>query len=138
MRNLKVVASMFLLGLLMSVSLPSVKADSGNWDTFLTFSNPVEVGGLALVPGRYEFRLLDSTGPANVVAILNSKGDFLEAVQGIPVYRTETTGKTVVKFEKRGPNTPEALQEWFYPGQNYGVEFNYKTTKTPEPIQAGK
>ncbi len=129
MRNLKIVASMFLLGLLISAGIQYAKADSGNWDTIVTFSAPVEVPGMALAAGRYEFRLLDTTGPEYTVAILNSKGQFLEAVQGIPTYRENITDNTVMKLQKGARGTPEELKAWFYPDENYGVSFLYPNEK---------
>jgi hypothetical protein len=135
---MKVITAMFLSGLLMLVAVPVLRADSGNWDTFLTFSAPVEVPGMALPPGKYEFRLMDSGAPAWIVEILNSKGQYLEAVEGTPVYRTDITDKTVVKLEKRNPGSPEAIESWFYPGQNYGVEFTYSNAKPLKTVRPGK
>jgi hypothetical protein len=31
----------------------------------------------------------------------------------------------VIRFEERSSGEPEALKAWFYPGDNYGIEFVY-------------
>lgn len=35
------------------------------------------------------------------------------------------TMNTVVTFEERAANSPEAVRNWFYPGMNYGHQFVY-------------
>ena len=88
----------------MAASLPkNAKANASDWDTFLTFSAPVEIPGMCLVPGKYEFRILDSTGSGYLVVVLNSKGHYLGAIQAESDYRNQVTDKTVVNFEKRNP-----------------------------------
>jgi hypothetical protein len=37
-----------------------------------------------------------------------------------------------MKFEERPSDQPEALQAWFYPGENYGHEFVYPATRATE------
>jgi hypothetical protein len=35
------------------------------------------------------------------------------------------TGKPVISFEERPSGSPEAVEKWFYPGDNHGVRFVY-------------
>ena len=125
MRDAKVLASLLFLGMLVTVGLPNAKADEGNLDTFLTFSAPVQVPGMVLAAGRYEFRTLGNQELSNEVEIYNSKGQFITMVQANPTYRLRPTSKTVVTLEKIEPGNPEAVQTWFYPDRNYGFEFLY-------------
>ena len=37
----------------------------------------------------------------------------------------DTPDKTFITFSERSSNAPEALRLWFYPGDNYGIEFIY-------------
>jgi len=129
MRKLTILASMFVLGTLLSIAMPNAMADAGNWLTYLTFSAPVEVPGMVLVPGTYQFQLLDSGNSQKEVVIRNSKGTALETVSAVPAYRTRVTGQTKVTFEKRGNGSPLALKDWFYPGDSYGVHFVYNNGK---------
>jgi hypothetical protein len=43
----------------------------------------------------------------------------------IPAERTNPTGKTVLTFEERASNSPEAIHTWHYPGMVYGHQFVY-------------
>ncbi|HYK90719.1 MAG TPA: hypothetical protein VE398_18245 [Acidobacteriota bacterium] len=134
MRSCKIVAAVFSFLMLMAVGLPNAKADAYDWDTYLTFSAPVELPGLVLAPGKYEFRILDRTGSGYLVGVLNARGDYMEVVQAEADYRTNTTDQTVVNLEKRHPGWPEAIKSWFYPDENYGVEFVYpKRADTVRP-----
>ncbi len=131
MRSAKTVMSVLVVGILVAACLPSAKADASDWDTFITFSAPVEIPGMALAPGKYEFRVLDNTGSGYLVTVLDSEGHYLEEIQAESAYRSNLTDKTVVKLEKINPKLPEALELWFYPDENYGVKFVYpKPTAT--------
>ena len=46
-------------------------------------------------------------------------------ILALPDYRLKPTGKTVITFEERSSNSPQAIKAWFYPGDNYGQEFVY-------------
>jgi hypothetical protein len=127
---MKILVSLLFLGSLAAVGLPSAKADIGNWDTYMKFSAPVEIPGMVLAPGRYEFRLVEPGKRDDYVAIFNAKGDLMELLFAEPEYRLTTTDKTVVTLEETSPGSPEAIQTWFYPDSNYGVRFVYpKETK---------
>jgi hypothetical protein len=142
MRVFKALVMAFCLGVLV-LSVPLIaKADEWNKDTIMTFNHSVEVPGMVLKAGTYEFRLLDSPSERRVVQIFNADGSHLyENVLAIPAYRLEPSDKTVVTFEERAQGAPEAVATWFYPGDNSGVEFVYpnvnsagltaKTTATP-------
>ncbi len=125
MHSLRMVVSVLFLGAVMAYAIPSAKADSADWDTFLTFSAPVEIPGMVLAPGEYEFKLADSGMPAGIVEILNSKGHVMEFVAVAPDYRVTTRDKTDVTLERRAPGLPEAIETWFYPGADWGVQFVY-------------
>ncbi len=125
MQSVKILAGLLVLGTLAAISVPAAKADESDWDTRITFSAPVEVPGMALAPGTYEFRKMDITSSGYIIAILNSDGHYLEIIPAETAYRTQSTDKTAVKFEKRNPKWPEAIKSWFYPDENYGVRFTY-------------
>jgi hypothetical protein len=112
---------LFVLGFCFSLA-----ADEFNKKTVVTFSAPVELPGKVLPPGTYVFRILDTASDRHIVQVFDKDEKHLYAtVVGIPDYRMTTPEKPVISFEERPSNTPEALKEWFYPGDNYGVQFVY-------------
>lgn len=111
---------------LVAIFVPSAAADSRDKRTVLTFSEPVEIPGKVLPAGTYVFKLLDSTSSRNIVQIFNKDEDQLHAtILALPDYRRNTPEKTIIDFEERASGSPQAIKEWFYPGDNYGVEFVY-------------
>jgi len=109
---------------------PAARADEWDKLTVMTFSEPVEIPGKVLPAGTYVFKLADNDGDRTIVQIFTEDQKHLVAtVMAIPDYRTEPAGKTVVTFEERPSGSPEALHSWFYPGENYGVEFVYKKSE---------
>jgi hypothetical protein len=121
----------FGLVLLFSVVLPTfVMADDWDKATKLTFSEPVEVPGMALQAGTYWFTLADSESDRNVVQIWDAdRTHLVTTILAIPDYRLQPTGKSVIHFEERPSGSPEAIHSWFYPGANYGEEFVYPKTR---------
>ena len=115
------------LGLvLFGACLIPATADEWNKKTIVTFSAPVEVPGKVLPPGTYVFKLLDSSSNRNIVQIWDKDEKQLYAtIMGIPDYHLETPEKPIINFDERPSNTPEAVKAWFYPGDNYGVQFVY-------------
>ena len=126
MRIMKPLLMMLCLGVFVFSSPLAAKADEWNKATSLTFNKPVEIPGMVLGPGTYVFKLLDSPADRNVVQIFNADESHLyEDVLAVPAYRPEPTDKTVITFEERAEGSPEAIKEWFYPGDIDGQEFVY-------------
>jgi hypothetical protein len=136
MKNITTIAFASLVAA--GLTLPShLKAD--DWDklTTLTFSAPVEIPGQVLPAGTYVFKLLDSQSDRNIVQIYDAKQTKLYAtILAIPDYRLKPADKTVVTFEERVANSPEAIQAWFYPGDNYGQQFVYPKEKAAQLAQS--
>jgi len=127
----------FSLALMGSMLLPgNVKADQWNKATKLTFSGPVEVPGKSLPAGTYWFQLMDSSSNRHIVQIWNTdRSQLLATILAIPNYRLRPTGDTVISFAERQTGSPEAIREWFYPGDNFGQEFVYPKTRATELAQ---
>ncbi len=142
----------FCVFVMILMALPTaVMADEWNKATQLTFNEPVEVPGMVLAPGTYWFTLADNDSDRNVVEIWNAdRTHLIKIILAIPDYRLKPTGKTVVHFEERPSDAPEAIHSWFYPGDNFGEEFVYPKSRatqlakqtnrpvlsTPEPVPA--
>ena len=120
----------FGLGLLTIPYPPTVKADALDKRTELTFSAPVELPGVVLTPGTYVFKLLESPSDRNIVQVFSKDETKLYAtIVAIPDYRLTPASKTIVRFEERPAGTPEAIKEWFYPGDQFGEEFAYPKSR---------
>ena len=101
-------------------------ADRNDKKTIVTFNAPVEIPGKVLPAGTYVFQVVDSGYDRDVVEIRDRDHNKLEdTFMAIPDYRAVRPGKTIITFEERASNNPEALKSWFYPGDNYGVQFIY-------------
>jgi len=129
----------FCLSLLCAVAVPRARADEWNKKTIVTISEPLEVPGMVLSPGRYVFKLADLQSDRNVVQIWNADETHLyDTLIAIPDYRLHPTGHTVLKFAERASNAPPALRAWFYPGDFYGEEFVYPKSRAVELAKANK
>jgi len=122
---------------------PAAKADEWDKRTVMTFNEPVEIPGKVLPAGTYVFKLLDSESDRTVVQIFTEDQKRLVAtVIAIPDYREEPADKTIVTLEERPSGSPEALHSWFYPGDNYGIQFVYRNperqyaARSEEPVAA--
>src|SRR6266481_4908325 len=124
-------ASLALVG---SMVAPAI-ADEWNKETKLEFSEPVQVPGKLLEAGKYVFKLADSDSDRNIVEIFSEDASgaqkLVTTVLAIPAYRTATPDAPIVKFEERGAGSPEAIQSWFYPGDNQGWTFVYPKEQSP-------
>lgn len=126
MRLIKVFLVSLVLSLLVVACLNSATPDQWNKKTVLTFSQPFEIPGKVLPAGTYVFKLADSIAYRHIVQIWNQdETQLLTTVLAIPNYRLQPTHESVIKFNEREGNTPEALRAWFYPGDSFGQEFVY-------------
>jgi hypothetical protein len=120
-----------------AVFVPSAHADAWDKKTIVTFPEPVQVPGTVLQPGTYVFELLNDQADRNIVVVWNAdKSKVITTFIGVPDYQMDFPGKTIFKFDERPRGEPEALKAWFYPGDNYGLEFVYpKNKETSEVTQ---
>lgn len=134
MNSSKFLAPIFCMALLVVVATPSfLMADIWDKATKLTFSAPVEVPGRVLPAGTYWFTLADSESDRNIVQIWNAdRTRLITTILAIPDYHLQPAGRTLIHFEERPSDSPEAIHSWFYPGANYGEEFVYPRTKAAQ------
>jgi hypothetical protein len=130
------------ISLLLGLAIASVPfltvaahADEADQSTKITFSQPVEIPGQVLPAGTYMFKLADKNNQ-NMVEILNAAGTHLYAtLQTISADRQEPAGDTVVTLAEQRNGSPDALLEWFYPGNTIGHEFTYSKTEEHQLAQ---
>src|SRR4051812_29028393 len=138
MKLLRMIA--ILLGsILIPAGYYGTHADNWNKTTKVTFNDTVQVPGTVLAPGTYTFKLADSSANRHIVQIFNEDNTSLvTTVLAVPNYRLEPSGKTVLAFAERPVNQPEALEAWFYPGDNFGQEFVYPESEARQLSQLNK
>jgi len=107
----------------------AVGARAAAWDrkTTVTFSQAVELPGAVLPAGTYVFKLVDLGSTRNVVQVLNAEeNEVITTFFAIPDLKTTAYDSTYIGFEERPAGAPAAIHEWFYPGNNLGLEFPYR------------
>jgi hypothetical protein len=110
----------------LAASLSMVHADTWDKKTIVSFSQPVEVPGAILQPGKYVMKLVDSQSDRHVVQFTNERQNHVYATTiAIPAYRTQVTGRTVITFYEAAAGQAEPIRNWYYPGDNFGQEFVY-------------
>jgi len=110
----------------LAASLSVVHADTWDKKTIVSFSQPVEVPGAILQPGKYVMKLVDSQSDRHVVQFTNERQNHVYATTiAVPAYRTQVTGRTVITFYEAAAGQPEPIRNWYYPGDNFGQEFVY-------------
>jgi len=120
----------------------AVAASVDQWDkkTTVTFTWSVELPGIVLGPGTYVFKVVNAENPYRfIVGVFNAEETHLyTSILAIPDYRLTPKGETVLRFEERSRDMPEALRAWFYPGDNFGRAFVYPKKKATELAAAEK
>jgi hypothetical protein len=114
-------------GLLFILS-PSMKADEWNKMTKISINQPVDFQNVALSPGHYVLKLLDSSSDRFVVQIFSANQQHLvTTILALPAFRMNPASHTKFGFYESAPGHPTAVRTWFYPGDNFGFQF------TPPP-----
>jgi hypothetical protein len=109
-----------MLSLLAAGCAPSMRADERDKDTRLTINQPLLVRDTLLAPGQYVFKLI----APGVVSIRGADGTSGRIVLGWPAYRVDRGGKELFTVYEVQGNQPTMLKDWFYPGNNSGLEFS--------------
>ncbi len=139
MKFVNTILAVFALTLLGATLASGARADEWNKKTVVTFNQPVEIPGRVLPAGTYTFKLLDSSADRHIVQIFNADGtQIIATILAINDYRLQPTGDTVMKFNERPGDSPEALRAWFYPGDNFGQEFVYPKVRAMQLAQTEK
>ena len=128
MRHIKKLTVVFAMALLVLASR-SARADEYDQLMILTFSGPVQVPGVVLPAGTYQFKLADPDTARSVVEIRSEDGSQVYATQlTTPVARPTPTDKPVVTFnEPAAAGSPDTIRSIFYPGETTGMQFVYST-----------
>jgi LPXTG-motif cell wall-anchored protein len=119
--------------------VPAAHADEWNKKTITTFSEDVQVPGKVLPAGTYVFKLADISSSRDIVQIFNAdETQLITTISAIPDYRATAPDEPVIAFDERPAGQPEAVKAWFYPGENYGLEFVYPNQPATQLAQASQ
>ena len=138
MNRIKMTAA--TLGLLSASFVPSMRADESNKETRLTVNQPLQVQDTLLAPGEHVFKLI----APGVLSIYNADGTKAEGlILGMAAYRNDAGDKNLFTISQPAAGQPAKLQTWFYPGDNFGLEFQVKKLATEtgrgmKPKQGGQ
>ena len=127
MKTLKGIISLCCIAALgAGIAALNVNADAWNKKTIITITEPMQIPGATLTPGKYVFKLMDSSSNRHIVQVFTEdEKSVINTILAIPNQRLQPTGKSEFGFwEVPAGNTP-ALRSWFYPGDNFGHEFAY-------------
>ncbi|MBV8834733.1 MAG: hypothetical protein JO108_36530, partial [Acidobacteriaceae bacterium] len=111
---------------LLSISLaPSAKADEWDKKTLVTVKGgAVQIQGTILQPGEYVMKLADSLADRRILQLFNAdESQLVTTILANAAYRPEPTGDTRFTFAEVPAGQPPAITTWFYPGDNYGLQF---------------
>ncbi len=118
-----VAASLAFLAAIFAASV--ARADTA-WRSTLHVTQPTEIPGMTLEPGDYVVKVIDTTRPRKIVQFLSSdETKVFATVLAVPNYRLTPEGDVQFTFYQQGEGAPQAIHTWFYPGNNYGIEFVY-------------
>src|SRR5579872_4058200 len=81
----------------LAASMSAARADTWDKKTTVSFSQPVEVPGYILQPGKYVMKLVDSQSDRHIVQFMNERQNRVYATAlAIPAYRLRVTDRTVI------------------------------------------
>jgi hypothetical protein len=121
MNRLKISTAM--LGLLTAGFALSVRADESNKETRITIDQPLQIQDVLLAPGQHVLKLIQP----GIVSIYNADGTRPEGlILGWSAYRADAGDKKLITVSQSQGSQPATLKYWFFPGDNFGLEFPVK------------
>jgi hypothetical protein len=111
---------------LLTITLtPFAKASEWDKKTVISTHQPIQIQGKVLEPGQYVMKLLESPSDRSILQIFDAKETKLEmTILANSAYRVEPTKETRLTFSEVQPGQARALRTWFYPGENFGLDFS--------------
>jgi LPXTG-motif cell wall-anchored protein len=126
------------LGFVLVFAARPARADK-EWRSPLTLGEATEIPGMLLEPGNYIVKVVDTQETRKVVQFLSADETRVYAtVMAVPDYRVTTTGHGEFVYFQRAEGRPQALKSWFYPANNYGIEFVYPKVTAVQIAEASR
>jgi hypothetical protein len=101
-----------------------LRADEWNKETKIKIQEPISVENTVLTPGQYVLKLMESTSDRDVVQIYDhDEKHLVTTVLATAAFRLKISGDPQFTFYETRPGQVPAVRDFFYPGDQYGVEF---------------
>jgi hypothetical protein len=111
---------------LLLAAAPKMFSDDYDKKTDVTISEPIQVPGAILQPGKYMFILLNSSSDRHIIEVKSEDGSKLYSMSfATAARRVFPTSDVVLTFYETPEGTPPAVRQWFWPGDYDGQEFLY-------------
>jgi len=137
MKRISVLSIATPIALLLIAAAPSVFSDEHDQKTDVTITEPIQVPGAVLQPGKYMFILLNSSSDRHIVEVKSEDGKHLYSMSfAAAARRVIPTDKVTLTFYEMPAGSPPALRQWFWPGQIEGQEMLYSHQQASD-IRAG-
>jgi hypothetical protein len=125
---MKLIAAPGVVALALLATTLGQSAKAAEWDkqTLVTVErSAVKIQGTVLEPGQYVLKLSDSPSNRQIVQVFNGdETELLTTILANVAYRLQPTGDTKLTFAEGPTGGPPAIRTWFYPGDNYGLQFS--------------
>jgi hypothetical protein len=119
------------------LSRPAV-ADEINKKTVFQFHAPVEIPGRVLAPGKYVFRIAD-TSDLNIVQVysedVNGHDSLIDSIAATPEHMENTPKMPVINYEEQ-PGHPRAVAAGLPPGTTGAGSSAIQKTKSNMRVKA--
>lgn len=126
MLRAKLLGGVYAVATLALLTPGVVSAQPADKRTYFTFSGAVEMPGVALPAGQYEFRIANPDTSRNVIQVLSRDGKKTFGLFSTHhAERATASDDAEVRFLEAGPGAPPAIRTWWYPGERTGYEFVY-------------
>ena len=126
---LATIAGVALVGLSAPASSPAREKTANDLDrmTFVKFSRPVALPGVALGTGTYVFELPDPIGAFDVVRVtsLDRRLVYLTAFTRIVDRPKDLRPDQTISFGEAAADRPQPIRAWWPAGESTGREFIY-------------
>jgi len=121
------------IAVLLLAAAPNLFSDDHDKKTDVTITEPIQVPGAVLQPGTYMFILLNSASDRHIVEVKSVDGSHLYAMTfATAAQRVTRTGKVALTFYEMPQGSPNAIREWFWPGDYEGQAFLYSHQQAAE------
>jgi len=125
MRITRRLAAPLAMAFLFLLAVPALRADTA-WRTPLRLAEPTEIPGMTLAPGDYVIKVVDTQRTRSIVQILNpAETQVVATLIAVPRRENFAPETTEFTYFQRAAGHPQALKNWTYPGETFGVEFVY-------------
>lgn len=126
MLRAKMLGGSYAIAALALLAAGAASAQPADKLTYFTFSGSVEMPGVALPAGQYEFRIANPDTSRNVIQVSSRDGKkHYGLFQTHRAERQTVSNEAEVRFVETSAGSPPAIRTWWYPGERTGYEFVY-------------